>query len=222
MNSHPASVQTAAGLARAGRTAYTRKWSFLAAFVCILFLTVWLAAMLDVLPNPPVKKVVAIDPSSIASMQVVATTAPELPTKLEIPAIGLSQNVSNPETTDVAKLDNALLSGPVRYPTSSNLGEPGNVIIFGHSSYLPIVHNQAFKAFDGIQKLKAGDLILVTGQDHLYTYAVETVQTEDATVDAIPLAVQGSELTLATCDSFGQKSQRFVVTATLVGTKALQ
>lgn len=222
MDTNSASVKTAAGLARAGQTAYTKKWSFLAAFACVLFLTIWAAASLDVLPNPPVKKVTAIDPSTINSMSAVATTAPELPTKLEIPAIGLSQSVSNPETTDVAKLDNALLSGPVRYPTSSNLGEPGNVIIFGHSSYLPIVHNQAFKAFDGIQKLKAGDLINVTGQGHLYTYAVETVQTEDAAVDSIPLAVQGSELTLATCDSFGQKSQRFVVTATLVGTKVLQ
>lgn len=222
MDTNSASVKTAAGLARAGRTAYARKWSFLGVFICVLFVTVWTAASFDVLPDPPAKKVVAIDPSALAAAPAVPATAPELPTKLEIPAIGLSQRVGNPETTDVAKLDEALLSGPVRYPTSSNLGEAGNVIIFGHSSYLPIVHNQAFKAFDGIQKLKAGDLIEVTGQSHVYTYAVETVQTEDATVDAIPLDVQGSELTLATCDSFGEKSQRFVVTAKLVGTKALQ
>lgn len=222
MDTNSATVKTAARFARASRTAYTKKWSFLAAFACILFLMVWLAASLDILPNPPKKQVIAIDPSSIPTMSAVAATAPELPTKLEIPAIGLVQNVGNPETTDVAKLDSALLTGPVRYPTSSNLGEPGNVIIFGHSSYLPIVHNQAFKAFDGIQKLKAGDLIEVTGQGHVYTYAVETVEKENATVDAIPLSVQGSKLTLATCDSFGQKSDRFVVTATLVGTTVLQ
>lgn len=222
MNTNSASVKTAARLARASQAAYTKKWSFLAAFACMLFLTVWLAASFDVLPNPPAKKVVAIDPANLTSLSAVAATAPELPTKLEIPAIGLSQNVSNPETTDVSKLDNALLAGPVRYPSSSNLGESGNVIIFGHSSYLPIVHNQAFKAFDGIQKLKAGDLIEVTGQGHVYTYAVETVEKENAAVDVIPLSVQGSKLTLATCDSFGQKSDRFVVTATLVSTKVLQ
>lgn len=221
MNTNSASVKAAARLARASRTAYTRKGSFLAVFICIFFTTVGMAAKYDVLPNPPVQKVTSIDPAALAATPAVAPTAPELPMKLEIPAIGLSQKVGNPETTDVAKLDAALLSGPVRYPSSSKLGETGNVIVFGHSSYLPIVNNQAFKAFNGIQKLKKGDLITVTGEDHVYTYAVESVEKENAAVDAIPLDVDGSKLTLATCDSFGTKSDRFVVTATLVGTESL-
>jgi len=221
MTTNSTSVKTAVRLARASQAAYTRKWSFLAVFVLVLFTSVGTASHYDVLPDPSTKPVVAIDPKALAAAPVLAQTAPELPTKIEIPAIGLSQKVGNPDTTDVAKLDNALLTGPVRYPSSSKLGEEGNVIIFGHSSYLPIVHNQAFKAFDGIQKLKAGDLITVTGQGHVYTYAVESVETEDASVDAIPLSVAGSKLTLATCDSFGEKSSRFVVTATLVGTTSL-
>lgn len=222
MATKSASVKTAARLVRASRTAYTRKWSFLAIFIGIFFTSVGLAAQNDLLPNPPVKKLTAINPSTLAEAKSVATTAPELPTKMEIPAIGLSESVSNPQTTDVAKLDNALLFGPVRYPTSSNLGEAGNVIIFGHSSYLPVVQNKEFKAFNGIQKLKAGDLITVTGENHVYTYAVETVEKKNATEDAIPLIVEGSKLTLSTCDSFGKKSDRFIVTATLVSTKALQ
>lgn len=220
MTTNSTSVKTAATLVRASRTAYAKKWSFLALFVLVLFTSVGTAQKLDLLPDPPAASTAEADTKPLPSA-TAAALAPELPSKIEIPAIGLSQDVSNPDSTNVEALDNALLDGPVRYPTSSKLGEKGNVIIFGHSSYLPIVHNQAFKAFDGIQKLKEGDRIEVTGTDHLYVYAVESVEKEDATADAIPLAVDGEKLTLATCDSFGEKTDRFVVTAALVETEAL-
>ena len=157
-----------------------------------------------------------------AAAPIEAVTVPELPTRIEIPAIGLSETVANPNSTDVAVLDRALLAGPVRYPSSSKLGEAGNVIIFGHSSYLPIVNNKAFKSFNGIQKLKEGDRITVTGDGHVFVYAVQTVTQESALSDSIPLGGDEPVLTLATCDSFGEKTDRFVVTAALVETRALQ
>jgi len=221
MATNSTSVKAAAGIARAGHKAYSRKWSFLVVFVLVLFISTSAAAALDILPDSQPKKVATEEPKALAATPVLAATEPELPTKIEIPTIGLAQDVSNPTSTDVQLLDNALLTGPVRYPTSSKLGVSGNVIIFGHSSYLPIVHNQAFKAFDGIQKLKKGDRIEVTGDSHVFVYAVDTVEKENTAEDAIPLNVEGSTLTLATCDSFGEKSDRFVVTATLVETDAL-
>ncbi len=222
MNANSANVRAAARLVLASQKAYSRKWSFLAVFAFVLSLSVATAGALDILPDPqgPSRAAAVADAQTPAAAPIVASS-PEQPTKIEIPAIGLSQKVSNPTSTDVEKLDAALLTGPVRYPSSSNLGEEGTVIIFGHSSYLPIVNNKAFKAFNGIQKLKAGDRIEVTGESHVFVYAVQTVETEDATADAIPLAAQGSTLTLATCDSFGEKTDRFVVTATLVETDPL-
>ena len=145
----------------------------------------------------------------------------ELPVKISIASIGLSAKISNPATTDVNALDQYLLSGAARYPTSSTLDQEGNVILFGHSSYLPVVVNKAYKTFDGIQKLKAGDEIKVYSATHVYTYAVTSVAQQSATSDGIPLTTSGHILTLATCDSFGQKTDRFVVTATLVGSSAL-
>jgi LPXTG-site transpeptidase (sortase) family protein len=213
------SVRFAAQLVTTGRVAYTRKWSFLAIFVFVLFTTTAVAASFDVLPDPTVVKAdVPIKAPVLAAASVIALANPELPTKIEIPAINLSVTVSNPTSTDVPVLDNALLTGAVRYPTSSKLGVPGNTIIFGHSSYLPIVMNKAFKTFDGIQNLTKGDRITVTGSGHTYVYSVDTVVKANATADSIPLNVEGSKLTLATCNSFGQKSDRFVVTATLVET----
>lgn len=219
MSTKSTSVKTAASLAHAGQAAYSQKWSFLALFVLMLFVSVSTAAALDMLPNP--RPVASGDSENLVAGVVEAAISPELPTKIEIPSIKLSQPVANPASTDIAVLDSALLKGPVRYPSSSKLGEGGNLIMFGHSSYLPIVNNQAFKAFDDIQKLNKGDQILVTGEDHVFVYAVESVESKSAIDDYIPLDVEGSKLTLATCDSFGTKSDRFVVTATLVETRAL-
>ena len=217
-------IRAAAGLVKAGQSAAARKWSFLAVFLIVLLITTSIAAAFDVLPDPAKAKAdeQAKVLAPVSAPLVVAPVAPELPTKIEIPAIDLSVSVSNPTSTNVEVLDQALLTGAVRYPASAELGADGNVIIFGHSSYLPIVHNQAFKAFDGIQKLAKGDRITVTGSGHTYVYSVSTVSKASATEDSIPLTMGGSTLTLATCNSFGQKTDRFIVTATLVETDAIQ
>jgi len=140
-----------------------------------------------------------------------------LPISLRVPSRDIMVTVANPNTTDIAVLDTALLSGVVRYPTSAALGEEGNVIIFGHSSGLPVVHNSAFKAFNGLEKVKRGDEIFVSSDTKEYRYVVLSVAKETATSDtAIPLTVEGHILTLATCDSFGKQTDRIVVTAVLV------
>jgi LPXTG-site transpeptidase (sortase) family protein len=239
------------GLIQAVQNAYSRKWSFLAAFVLVFVLTLRICMITGFIPNPvnfEVPTLHGFTPSGAPQLpiqtspltasvgandaaEVAAHPAPsdgslnmsgELPTKISIPAIGLSATISNPATTNIEKLDQNLLSGAVRYPTSATLGQNGNVVLFGHSSYLPVVINQAFKTFDGIQKLKAGDEITVQSDAHAYTYAVTGVQKENVASDqGIPLATHDATLTLATCNSFGQKTDRFVVTAKLVRSSAL-
>jgi LPXTG-site transpeptidase (sortase) family protein len=141
----------------------------------------------------------------------------ENPVKIEIPKTKLVAPIANPTTTNVNALDTLLLKGAVRYPSSGLLGQNGNVIIFGHSAeYYPIVNNPWYKTFDGIEKLVVGDTIIVYSSDRAYTYSVESVLKEDASADSIPLQVTGQKLTLSTCDTFGKKSDRYVVTATLV------
>ena len=182
------------------------------------------------LNNSPLIAGISLTDNSGSAAKNVGVPAPvtgalnmngELPTKIVIAKIGLSAPIANPATTDVNALDQYLLSGAARYPTSATLDQQGNVILFGHSSYLPVVVNQHFKTFDGIQNLKEGDLITVYGSTHVYTYSVMSEQKQNASSDSIPLTTTGHTLTLATCDSFGQKSDRFVVTATLVGSSAL-
>ena len=145
----------------------------------------------------------------------------EAPVRIVVKAVGIDVKVSNPASTAIDALDQALLSGAVRYPTSAGLGVQGTVLVFGHSSYLPIVHNQSYKAFDGIQNLKTGDTISVYSGAHEYRYGVVGVKLADANQDIIELPQTGQHLTLVTCNSFASKSNRFVVTADLVGTYPL-
>ncbi|MDB5266153.1 MAG: Peptidase sortase-like protein [Parcubacteria group bacterium] len=214
-NNGPATIAAVRGI-RAGQKALTKKWSFMAVFALVFLSSFGSLAALDLLPDASKAEAAKPATTTLTASAVEAAPTPELPTKIEIPAIKLSVTVSNPTSTDAQVLDNALLTGAVRYPSSSELGEQGNVIIFGHSSYLPIVNNPAYKTFDGIQNLKTGDRITVTGSGHTYVYSVQSVQKENTATGAIPLTVSGSVLTLATCNSFETTSDRFVVTANLV------
>lgn len=107
--------------------------------------------------------------------------------------------------------------GPARYVDSALLGEKGNILVFGHSSHLPVVHNQMYKAFNKIPDLKEGDTIEIEGGGKAYTYRVLAVRSVDAEEGIIDLSREGNRLTIVTCDTLTSKSARFVVDAELVG-----
>ncbi len=212
-------ISIAVRLIGVGAQIYSRKWSFIGVFAVVFLSSVFTLAQFDLLPTPPAsaaKNPVASENPLVMTKVMAPSEVPELPLKIEIPAISLSATIENPTTRDIGVLDQALLSGAVRYPTSAKLGESGNVVLFGHSSYLPIVRNQAYKTFNGIQKLSKGDEISVSSLGRAYTYRVRSVAKESANDAGIPLAVTGRVLTLSTCDSFGAKTDRFVVVADFV------
>jgi LPXTG-site transpeptidase (sortase) family protein len=141
------------------------------------------------------------------------------PTSIVIPSIGLNLPVQNPATRDIAALDELLKKGPARYVDSAELGEKGNVIIFAHSSNLPVVKNQMYKVFNRIPELTAGVTITIVGADgKKYIYSVLSVRkanANDATIDLSPSI--GTKLTLVTCDTLTSKSSRFILEADFIG-----
>ena len=150
-----------------------------------------------------------------------ADATPVFPDRLVIPSIGTNLPISNPQTRNIAALDAELKTAAVRYPDSATLGQRGgNVLLFGHSSRLPVVRNQLYKAFNNIETLKDGDVIYVQSGSETYTYRVTNVYQASATDDKIALAVDGHRLTLLTCDSFGSKNDRWVVEAEFTGKKS--
>lgn len=151
-------------------------------------------------------------PAELAALNAV------LPERIEIAAIDLDLPIQNIGSRDLSLLDLALEKGPVRYVDSALLGVPGNMLIFAHSSHLPVVHNQMFKAFNRLPELTPGDSIVVDGGGKRFLYSVTSVRrtdAEDAVIDLTP--TNGTRLTLSTCDTLTSKSSRFVVEAEYVG-----
>lgn len=156
----------------------------------------------------------ATKPVVTATVQpTVPQEAPVLPTSIVITKLGIDLPIDNPTTTNVAVLDEALNDAVVRYPGSGTLNSNVNVLIFGHSSYLPVVRNPLYKAFNGIQNLTYGDEIQVQSDDTTYVYKVFNVRKANAEDDEIALQTGKRQITLLTCDSFGKKSDRFIVEA---------
>lgn len=141
------------------------------------------------------------------------------PTRIVIPSLEADVPVLNPLSRDNSVLDSALLKGAVRYPGSGDLSSKSTMLVFGHSSYLPVVHNKAFQSFNNIQKLVKGDKIVLIGDGLTNTYEVETVEKVNAEDEFVDFSEKNGKLVLATCNSFGKKQERFVVTAFLVESK---
>lgn len=194
--------------------------TFAATFVALFVLHVVVLGMVDALPEPVEAAEVETSEETtavtISPGEAALPASAELPVRVVAKSIGLNVAVLNPNTTNVKALDEELLKGSVRYPTSAMLGAEGTVLLFGHSSYLPIVTNQNFKAFNGIQKLKAGDTVSVYSEGKEYRYAVTGVRLANAEEDVVELPATGQHLVMVTCDSFGTKSDRYVLTADLL------
>jgi LPXTG-site transpeptidase (sortase) family protein len=139
------------------------------------------------------------------------TVVAESPTRIVISKIGVDATISNPSTTNVTTLDEYLKLGAVRYPGSGLLGV-GNMFIFGHSTGIRIVNNQAYKTFNNLKDLKSGDIIEVYGSSKIYRYMVSSVVLVDQTRALVEFNDKNM-LTLSTCNTFGTKSERYVVEA---------
>ena len=164
------------------------------------------------------------DPSSQSGGDIVSASSPypadrktgESPTSIEVPKVGIDIMVQNPKTTDNNILDEYLTKGAVRYDGSGLIGD-GNMLIFGHSSNLATVKNKAYKALNGIDKLKPGDEIYIKSETTTYLYKVTSERLANADEVLVDFTKKKNMLTLSTCDLFGKKQERFVVEADFVG-----
>jgi len=216
--------------------AQQNKRLFFVTFFVTIFLTYSFLYIVDFYPEPQTEtaeteesaiadedeEVLVIDEQPAAGPDVepenlvVVTPEAALPLSITIDKLDRTIPVKNPSSNSIAVLDEVLLSGVVRHPDSADFSEPGNVFILGHSSYLPNVLNRNFQAFNGIQNLRWGDEIYVDSADTRYTYRVEKVYEAKAADVVVPHTPGEARLTLATCNSFASKDDRFIIEAILV------
>ncbi len=225
-----------------------RKLPFFIVLFCVAFVTYGFLYAIDFIPEDPA--VVVEDTNEITgsdsgpnsdgvlgtdelsvqatSDSAVRSSTPHkadgsktLPVRMVIDSLGKVIPVLNPNSNKIADLDEALLKGAVRHPDSALIGEEGNIFILGHSSYLPQVRNKNFQAFNGIQELKWGDTIKLQSESKEYIYRVDRIYEAKASVVQVPISTGIPKLTLATCNSFGSKDDRFIVEASLVDSYSL-
>ncbi len=210
------------------------KMAFFGVFFLVSLVTYAILFALDFYPEPKTEEVTKEIVSEVTSLgylhdvqtdtekQPVETkdivpVGDELPARIIIPKSDIDITVLNPESLDLNDLDTALLEGVVRHPQSADFADEGNILIFGHSSYLPTVFNKNFQAFNGIQNLLWGDEITLVSQDGIeYKYRVNRVYKVKASETIIDNARGTAKLTIVTCNSFGSKDDRFIVEALLV------
>lgn len=199
---------------------------FFLVFVGVLSLTYGFLFVIDFLPEKPTPKTPGVVATStvtkIEETPAVQEIVDPLPIRIIFDTLdNRTLAVLNPESSSVAALDAALLKGAVRHPDSADFERTGTIFLFGHSSYLPNVMNKNFQAFNGIQKLKWGDTVRLQSADKEYVYRVDRVYEVSANDAEVKIESGKSKLTLVTCDSFGSKSDRFVVEASLIESHAL-
>jgi LPXTG-site transpeptidase (sortase) family protein len=190
--------------------------------VTISFLSFTALYLLGGVPNELkiVDEPLPTNPTATSTVKAGSKTAVEYPIRIIIDKIGINTSVSNPATADLPLLNNELLKGAVRYPGSGTLGK-GNMFIFGHSSGIRVVNNQAYKAFNNLKELRIGDVIQVQSAENQYNYKVTSVKLVDSSEALVTFSDDKNMLTLSTCNVFGQKQERYVVEAIYIKSVAL-
>lgn len=208
-----------------------RKGAFLLVFFVIMVISYAILVMIDFVPEPIEENGsraeaheigTETDKSEKEELQPAAPADVDpFPVSIHFDELDKTVAVLNPASRSIEDLDTALLKGVVRHPDSASFHEVGNIFILGHSSYLPNVFNKNYQAFNEIQKLTWGDTVRLRSKDTEYVYRVERVYKAKASEVTVPSSWGEARLTLATCNSFGSKDDRFIVEASLVSKKAL-
>jgi LPXTG-site transpeptidase (sortase) family protein len=189
-------------------------------FLCVFAISFFALYLLNFVPSELKDQSLTAPSNGTDPTITVGNSQYELPLRISIEKIGVDSIVQNPTTTNIYALDDLLLHGVVRYPGSGLPGK-GNMFLFGHSTGLKLVKNQAFREFNNLKNLVAGDVILVYSGKHIFTYKVNNVKLVNSSDVTIDFSVKKNMLTLSTCNTFGQKEERYVVEADFVGSRAL-
>lgn len=139
--------------------------------------------------------------------------APTDQNQVIIPKINVELPYLTGNGTSEEAIQEALNEGVVRYPTTAEPGQKGNVAVFGHSSN-NIFNKGKYKfAFVLLHELVPGDIFYMTNNGKVFTYKVydkKIVNPEDTWV-LNPVQDKTATAVLITCDPPGTTLHRLVV-----------
>lgn len=158
--------------------------------------------------------------NSVDETTIDSSEQGELPYRIVASSINLDATVVRPTSANYTLLNNALAKGAVYYPGSGLAGK-GNMFIFGHSTSYQYVNNKAYQVFNNVKNLKSGDEVSVYGEGKIYVYKVREVKLVNANQELVEFSNSRNMLTLSTCNSFGQKTDRYVAEADFVSSHTI-
>jgi sortase A len=169
-------------------------------------------------------------PRAVAAASVAApppTTAPapkpdpSTPSELSIPTINVTAPIVFEPSVSEGNIQHALRNGVVHYATTSVPGQPGNVVIIGHSSGQPWAPGNYKWIFTLLQKVHPGDHLYVSYQGISYVYDVtDSIIVEPNDVSVLNPTTEPT-LSLITCTPVGTSKHRLVVHARQVSPKPI-
>ena len=142
-----------------------------------------------------------------------ATPSISTPNSISIPKINISAPIIQVPSDSGKTILNALKSGVVLYPGSTNPGQNGSTVIIGHSSSNP-PWTKYSAIFSLLNKLAPNDLINISFGGKEYTYQIKAI--EKGSVQYILNSGLGGDLVLSSCWPVGTDKGRIVVVANLV------
>ena len=146
--------------------------------------------------------------TDIASAEVSVSPNPVI----IIPKINIEIPVVYDEPSiDEAAVQRALERGVLHYPTTSQPGEQGNAVLFGHSSN-NIFNNGKYKyAFVLLNRLEIGDTFMIQKDGKRYVYKIFEKKVVQPTDVSVLNPHDRPTATLITCDPPGTDLNRLVV-----------
>ncbi len=127
-------------------------------------------------------------------------------------------NITAPVNYDQKDIDErnfqiALRDGVVHYPNTGTPGQPGNIVIFGHSSNQVWAKGNYKFVFASLDKLETGDSIILEYKGLRYIYAVKNMKIVKPTDLSVLDTTTAHRLTLITCTPVGSNAKRLIIEA---------
>lgn len=139
---------------------------------------------------------------------------PNAPPRLTISNITVDAPVNyEQKTISEANFQKALQSGVVHYPGTALPGQPGNVVIFGHSSGQVWAPGDYKFVFAHLEKLELNNKIFLDYQGTRYIYEVVDKEVVPPTDVSVLQPTKENSLTLITCHPVGTNQNRLIITA---------
>ena len=132
----------------------------------------------------------------------IPTPGPETARRLQIPALSGDYPIVQGDDWEQLK------KGIGQYAASGQPGRPGNVVLSGHND----IYGEPFRYLD---RLKAGDEIIVSTERQAYTYVVEEVRVVEPTEVWVMGTTDHAQVTLISCYPYRVNTRRIVVFARL-------